>query len=48
MSLPAKEITANAASTRFDWQGPLLLDGLLDEHALTPGRAQTGIPAFGA
>jgi glutaryl-CoA dehydrogenase len=32
MSTAAESITPGAASTRFDWQDPLLLDGLLDEE----------------
>jgi glutaryl-CoA dehydrogenase len=32
MSTAAENITPGAASTRFDWQDPLLLDGLLDEE----------------
>jgi len=32
MSTAAENITPGAASTRFDWQDPLLLDGLLTEE----------------
>ena len=32
MSTAAENITPGATSTRFDWQDPLLLDGLLDEE----------------
>ena len=32
MSTPAQDITPNAAPSRFDWQDPLLLDGLLDDE----------------
>ncbi len=32
MSTAAESITPGAASTPFDWQDPLLLDGLLDEE----------------
>jgi len=32
MSTAAENITPGAASTPFDWQDPLLLDGLLDEE----------------
>jgi glutaryl-CoA dehydrogenase len=32
MSTAAENITPGAASTRFDWQDPLLLDGLLSEE----------------
>ncbi len=32
MSTAAQDVTAGAASARFDWQDPLMLDGLLDEQ----------------